>query len=60
MRLWFISPLSIPAKDKCAYGRVLLDALFTKEEQSKSVVLRTKKSIKPSLCPIRVEKMFSK
>lgn len=50
--------LRIPAKDINAYGRALLDHLFSKQEQKASVVLKTKKSEKPPLSPRRVEKMF--
>ena len=50
--------LRIPAKDAYAYGRALLDHLFTKQEQKSSIVLKTKKSDKPPLSPVRVEKMF--
>lgn len=48
----------MPAKDVYAYGRALLDLLFTKHEQKTSVVMKTKKSNKPPLDPARVERMF--
>ena len=47
-------------QDAYAYGRALLDQLFTKEEQKQSIVLKSKKSVKPPLSPKRVEKMFGK
>ena len=50
----------MPAKDAKAYGRALLDLLFTKHEQKASVVLKSKKSSRPALDPARVEKMFGK
>ena len=50
----------MPAKDAKAYGRALLDLLFTKHEQKASVVLKSKKTTKPPLDPARVEKMFGK
>ena len=50
----------MPARDMCAYGRALLDVLFTKEEQAKSTVLRSKKSDKPPLAPERVQILFGK
>lgn len=52
--------LKIPAKDICAYGRCLLDVLFTREEQAVSVVKKTNKSKKPPLSPSRVQKLFGK
>ena len=36
-----INLLQIPASDMSVYGRSLLDALFSKEEQGSSVVVRT-------------------
>ena len=42
----------------CAYGRALLDILFTKEQQAASVVLRTPKSSKPPLPPNEVKLLF--
>ena len=50
----------MPARDMCAYGRALLDVLFTKEEQAISTVLRSKKSDKPPLAPERVQILFGK
>ena len=49
--------LRVPAKDASAYGRALLDLLFTKQEQKASVVLKSKKT---PLDSVRVEKMFGK
>ena len=55
-----INLLQMPARDMAAYGRSLLDVLFTKEEQGSCVILKTKKSIKPPLSPRRVQKLFGK
>ena len=55
-----INLLQMPARDMTAYGRSLLDVLFNKEEQGSSVILKTKKSIKPPLSPRRVQKLFGK
>ena len=38
----------------------LLDVLFTKEKQAKSVVLKRKKIDKPPLAPERVQILFGK
>ena len=43
-----------------AYGRSLLDILFSREEQGSSVVLKTKMSPKPPLSPGRVQMLFGK
>ena len=51
-----VNLMRIPSKDAYAYGRALLDQLFTKEEQKQSIVLKSKKSVKPPLSPKRVEK----
>jgi len=50
--LWFktfsqlngVNLLQLSAKDAYAYGRSLLDALFSKEELAKSLVYKSKKS----------------
>lgn len=55
-----INLLRIPSKDAYAYARTLLDTLFTKQEQKKSIVLKSKKSLKPQLSPQRVQKLFGK
>ena len=55
-----INLLQMPARDTTAYGRSLLDVLFNKEEQRSSVILKTKKNIKPPLSPRRVQKLFVK
>ena len=55
-----VNLLRIPSKDAYAYGRALLDQLFTKHEQKTSIVLKSKKSAKPPLSPKRVEQMFGK
>ena len=52
--------LQLPSKDANAYGRNLLDILFTKSEQARSVVVPIKKSDKPPLSPPRVQILFGK
>ena len=58
MQVNSVNLMRIPSKDACAYGPALLDQPFTKEEQKKSTVLKSKKSSKPPLSPKRVEKIF--
>ena len=53
-----VNLLHIPAKGPNAYGRSLLDVIFTKEEQGQSVVMKSSKSIKPPLSPKRVQLLF--
>ncbi len=48
----------IPARDPYAYGRNMLEVLFSKEELAKSVVVKSKKSEKPPLSPKRVQVLF--
>ena len=55
-----ISLLRIPSKDASAYGRALLDTLFTKAEQKAHVLFKTSKSNKPPLDRAQVELMFGK
>ena len=50
--------LKLQARDVYAYGRALLDILFTKEEQKHSVVYESKKTTKPGLELERVELLF--
>ena len=46
----------VPAKDPYSYARNILDVLFTKEELSISVLLKTKKKVKkPPLSPGQVQ-----
>ena len=52
-----VNLMHIPAKDMCAYGRGLLDVVFSKEEQARSVLLQ---SSKPPLSPRRVQLLFGK
>lgn len=47
--------LKIEAKDSYAYGRNLLDVLFTKSEQKNGILLQSKK---PALDPERVQLLF--
>ena len=52
--------LSLYGKDALAYGRVLLDHLFTKQEQKSSLFHKThsNKSMKPTLEKERVELLY--
>ena len=51
--------LKIPSKDAYSYARVLLDLLFSEEEQKTSVVITTNKVEKQPLDSAREEKLFS-
>ncbi len=53
-----VNLLRIPARDAYAYGRRLLDVLFTKSEQRASILLTSKKTNKPPLDQQRVHKLF--
>ncbi len=53
-----VNLLRIPARDAYAYGRRLLDVLFTKIEQRASILLTFKKTNKPALDQQRVHKLF--
>ena len=55
-----INLLRIPSKDAGAYGRALLDTLFTKAEQRSHVLFKTSKSSKPPLDRAKVGLMFGK
>ena len=55
-----INLLRLQARDVYAYGLQLLDALFTKEELSGSLLFKSKKSSKPPLEHDRVEKLLGK
>ena len=50
--------LEIQANDAYAYARRLLDFLFSKEEQKKSLVHSSLKSKKPQLDQGRMSKLF--
>jgi hypothetical protein len=52
--------LHIPAKDAYAYGRRLIEILFTKEERMESLVFKSDRSEKRGLPPERVELMLGK
>jgi len=49
----------LPAKDAYAYALILLDALFTKEELSKSLMFKTNKSSKPALDEERIRRIIN-
>ncbi|XP_065893303.1 uncharacterized protein [Dysidea avara] len=48
----------LPAKDSYAYALILLDALFTKEELSRSLMFKTPKSSKPPLDEKRIQRLI--
>ncbi len=50
--------LRLSARDVYAFGLQLLDILFTKEELSGSLLFHSKKSAKPGLEQVRVEKLL--
>ena len=50
----------IPARDAYAYALSLMDALFTKQELSSSLIFSSKKSDKPGLDRERVDKLLGK
>ena len=49
----------IPARDAYAFGLVLMDSLFTKEELAVSLLYKSKKSEKPGLDENRVAKIIN-
>ena len=49
----------IPARDAYAFGLLLMDSLFTKEELSGSLLFKSKKSEKPGLDEEKVQRMIS-
>ena len=55
-----VNILRLSARDAYAYGLQLLDILFTKEEQSRSLLFSSKKSPKPGLERERVDKLLGK
>ena len=48
----------IPSKNAYAYGRSILDVLFTKEELGRSVVVKSKKSDKEPLPLEKIQLLF--
>jgi len=48
----------LPAKDEYAYALILLDAFFTKEELSQSLMVKTTKSPKPALDEKRIQRLI--
>ena len=48
----------LPAKDAYAYALILLDAMFTKEELSQSLMFKTSKSSKPPLDEKRIQRLI--
>ena len=55
-----INLLKVHATDEFAYGRLLLDTLFTRAELKDSLVFKSTKSEKPGLDKKRVELLLSK
>ena len=55
-----INLLNLHASDELAYGRMLLDALFTRTELKDSLVFATIRSEKAGLDRRRVEMLLSK
>ncbi len=53
-----VNLMRIPARDAYSYGLQLMDILFTKEELSKSLLFKSKKSDKPSLEQERVSRLL--
>lgn len=53
-----INILRLSARDVYAYGLQLIDILFTKEEQSHSLLFSSKKSSKPGLDKERVDRLL--
>ena len=53
-----VNLMHVPAKDVNAYGRALLDLLFTKHEQKALVIFESKTTSKQPLDPAQVEKIF--
>lgn len=51
--------MRLPATEPYNFGFQLLDMFFTKEELSKSPLYESKKSDKPALDPLKVEKVLS-
>lgn len=49
----------LPAKDAYAYALILLDVLFTKEELSRSLMFKTKKSSKPALDEKKIQRLIN-
>jgi len=54
-----VNLLRLPSRDAYSYGLQLMDILFTKEELSKSLLFKSKKSEKPGLDQERVAKLLS-
>ena len=55
-----VNILRLSARDVYAFGLQLLDILFTKEEQSRSLLFSSKKSSKPGLDRERVDRLLGK
>lgn len=53
-----INVMRIPSQDAYAFGLQLIDILFTKSELASSLLFKSKKSEKPGLDKVRVERML--
>lgn len=53
-----INVMRIPSRDAYSFGLQLMDIMFTKAELSSSLLFKSKKSKKPSLDKVRVERML--
>lgn len=51
---------SIPARDAYSYALALMEILFTQDEMSSSLLFSSKRSIKPPLDRVKVEKLLGK
>ena len=62
--MWFfiqvngVNLLRLHSEHPYGYALTLLDTLFTREEQFQCLMFKSKKSDKPALDPIRVEKIL--
>ena len=50
--------LRVHSTSPYGYALSLLDTLFTREEQHQSLLFKSKKSDKPALDPVKVEKIL--
>ena len=53
-----VNVMRIPARDEYSFALNLMDMMFTKAELASSLLFKSKKSEKPELDPIRVQRML--
>lgn len=53
-----VNLLRLHSSTPYGYGLTLIDTLFTREEQNECLMFKSKKSEKPGLDPVRVEKIL--